>query len=550
MRTYLLGREAPPQGADRAFHEKERKIFFAPVRCEVYASLKQVLARMFPPGSSVCCFFAGAKLGQFRSGRLRILGCLTFEKAGRNGLSSRLLGFSASRLLLIIGVVVTMSMTVFPQGGLCPIVSWGVDDGFRTGQCCFPVAPNLPGLVIQTFAGRYGTFLNCQVEVDDPVQITLMGINPIGCPNAPAVPGEDLTATIAITAPFPAPTLACPAAYLRFSRTYYIQNPDGNGDLQVWRYLVNGNFMYTSGEVTRRIPDCAATFGDVWFKGILEFACRPGFGGVIGGQQGGGGGDGKAPDEYYLIALSHHEGCIDHQFVPINVRGIPGPSPLRHDDRSFHIVAPANFTFLSGIPLPGAIDIPFSVQDSVRSNISPNSPMCLSELAMDPVLGVSLVEVANLANCYCSIAQSPIWRHQNLLGALDPACAVFPIFQSVPSPIGPPTGFAQQYIGLWGPSTPWTFPGKTELHANIGLISYVDNCNPATTWQLTYGNTTYTDPVSDNPTIVTLFHDPLNVYSILTDFQDSWIQINPVLGTYSQAWGSQGRSEIVFQLAF
>jgi len=179
-----------------------------------------------------------------------------------------------------------------------------------------------------------------------------------------------------------------------------------------------------------------------------------------------------------------------HANNPFNFQAIAPGSSNRHENRSYHLVAPTPFNWLAPpLPTPSSITFTGSTLDAVRSIGShyPGLPYaCLSESR----LNVTLQRVVE--DCYCSPnGGSPIYYHQTMPKdtAQPPtfnfaSCNAtgFPTaatMSTVPLPGDLPTGFVQQYLGRW-PASNDADPPIT-LFAVVAALEYQDLCSTTTT---------------------------------------------------------------------
>src|SRR5688572_30645399 len=166
------------------------------------------------------------------------------------------------RRTLLLAIIAFLAFA--PAGiGQCMLPT---DDGFDTG-CCGPVAPALPIFPPVTVSAEYGVLVGCQQQfVVPPFQVQF---------GAPTFVLCDV-ALISVNIQLPGNNIS---GFLvgKYSRSW--------GDLstpvfgQVWRFLVNGDLLCTSGTpitpCTTILPRCAALNIPVHFDGHIDYACDP-----------------------------------------------------------------------------------------------------------------------------------------------------------------------------------------------------------------------------------------------------------------------------------
>jgi hypothetical protein len=307
------------------------------------------------------------------------------------------------------------------------------DDGFNNG-CCKPADPNLPDFPEIKVEGIYGCISDCKLEREFKVVVVLSRPEFTLCDTAvihmdvfPQTPGGPTFSSDLIA---------------KYSRTWL--RVDGE-KRQVWRFLLNGDWQFTpSADATDPCPvppDPCPPHS----IGSIDYAC-----------------DEEAGLEAAIaLNLSHLPGCLTHGQLSAR----PLPAATSHPDRSYHLVAPANF----GFGVVSAIQGPF-VEDAVRTSPFGNQFPCTYEcLSEAPVRKGEMAQV--FENCLC-FDFGDAYVHSEMKGEVD--CGGPFGFRTVGG-FDPfvPTGLVGLRLGRWfGP----TFPGDQELTVYAGYLAYDDPC--------------------------------------------------------------------------
>ncbi|MCB9833873.1 MAG: hypothetical protein H6807_15535 [Planctomycetes bacterium] len=319
-------------------------------------------------------------------------------------------------------------------------------------------------------------------------------------------------------------------SYMRYTRTFFLPGAPGESDVQVWRYVINGDADFDRQFAPPFwVPPCHACpattdrFERVHFVGHADFSCKT---------------DSQGLHHWDAsISLSHHVGCLSHLDNPfINpLRKITAPNPNRHESTSYHMVGPLPFSFLAAPPMPQDVVITNGgiKFDAVRSTVMypspwnpsirahPFPPHCLTESSLYTVMEPKPV------NCMCEASPPApaIYYHSWIRPASQSYCympGTPPIAtgQSWQSVVGAsadiPDGFVQLYLGHWGAAGPWSNEG---LLTNIGLIDHLNHCfpDPAYAFHITHGVTTTHDRTVGLPHF---YDDPTVSSDVLIDFVD------------------------------
>jgi hypothetical protein len=351
----------------------------------------------------------------------------------------------ALAILLAIGLAMTAA-----KAQIAPTICFG-DDGFNSG-CCQPVTPNLPVFPSFTTAGTYGCIHNCALEAQHSVLVSIAAPNMVLCDYA--------RISITVTPSSPGAPGFTTLQYAKYARTWIEQAP--NGVLrQVWRFLLNGDWNYTPSLSTAAacpIPPCTVGPNGVpaHATGSIDYAldCLT-----------------PTPAPVWSIALNltHILGCISH--APFSQRPLAGLAA--HVDRSYALVAPANFLFGPAAEPQG----PITDEDTRSSVLNPTS-------GTYTCLGEATVHQGQLStqfsDCFSCAPIQPVvgnWKHQSLSGfaSCGAITVIFP-FTSVPMLVFP-TGLAGLTLGTYVGINPNQFPVGRSITVYFGVIDYLEPCS-------------------------------------------------------------------------
>lgn len=311
------------------------------------------------------------------------------------------------------------------------------DDGFG-GPCCDDPHPNLPDFPEVSDTGVYACYRECDPSDRYEVRVDIGRPEFFLCDQAiiemrvqPTTPGG--------------PTISG-RMIAKYSRTWI---SIGNGNVQVWRFLLNGDWDY--GPVGALGCPAPPHANPTHVTGSIDYACNP---------------NSPVPSTRFRLDLSHLPGCISHG--AFSARPLGGATG--HRDRSYHLVAPANFNFGSVNDIQGDFR-----DDAVRSSPTgscfPQTYRCLNESEIREGTLRS-----DFKNCLCVNLNGGPWAHQTLRGEVvcNNATSTFESVANFDGVI--PTGLAGLRLGSWiGPA----WPGDVELTVYVGYLRYADVCGAA-----------------------------------------------------------------------
>ncbi|HGY92758.1 MAG TPA: hypothetical protein ENK43_16435 [Planctomycetes bacterium] len=424
-----------------------------------------------------------------------------------------------------------------------------VDDGFRSnpynGLCCFPVTnPMIQAFGPVTVNAEFGVVDQCNTVQKYPIALTVGALTPMGT-GCDRFEAQLSTSANGVLIPFNQNTLL----ELKYVRTWVeISFSTSQPIRQVFRFLINGDLTFDTspGAV---FPDCVPVIGPPWFHGFIDYAV-PANGGPV----------------TIMIALNHDPGCLAHLNNPTyNMESIPPGIMGRHDEKSYHFVGPAPFTWFDQYPgPPSPLDLVVTdVKDAVRSVNDVAFPNCIEEVPIDAVALLPSFE-----NCLCTFGTGQnIWYHQDLAGQVrctDIGQPLTSAWTSIPN-LAPelPTGFAQMFLGVSVATGQYGF--KQRIYSSVGFLDYDDIC-PNTLlngfsppgFRIVWGATTY----NEGPLVAVLFEDLCNIDTtppiqneaefftrLLTDLGDSYIEDTSVPNLFHPKSGGRARTGIVWEFA-
>jgi hypothetical protein len=382
------------------------------------------------------------------------------------------------------------------------------DDQFSAVPCCTPAQGGLPAFPGFQVSAEYACFKDCGLEATFPIRVSTTHI-PVLC---------DIDIIQILVSPG---TAASPGLNgllaAKYARTWTESTGvPGTPPRQVWRFLINGDLTYTSGAAPCPVPPHPAG-ATTNFHGHVDYACQTDAAGVTSFRM--------------ALSLHHLQGCIEHNLFSCSPLP-PGPA---HDDRSYHIVAPAGFVWGAAPIVAGPIQ-----GESVRSATFLPTYQCFGESRLN-----SNSIVPGPTDCLCVPVGTPVNPviHDTITGTAFCGTGMFP-FASVPVPPPLPpltTGTTQLPIGTWT-LAPGNFPGNRQLVAHWGLLNYTDPCNTA------HPPFHFVQGVSTSGVPATPFGAPGTPINTLLDLQDM-ISPTALLGMPVQPrWGCLYVSKLVFNL--
>lgn len=245
-----------------------------------------------------------------------------------------------------------------------------------------------------------------------------------------------------------------------YSRTWLETTEEGR-ELQVWRYLLNGDLAPRAGAGTPPvgIPPCEGAFGNkVQFTGYIDVARH-------------------CPSGPTLIAWSLNHDCdaLSH------VGGFPRGGSF-HADRSYTIVGPAAgfvpsnaLASESGSSSAEAIR-PLDLISKVTGTPA-SGDICLFEEPMDSATVTPLGDF-----CPCPDSTAAVQYRQSSVDVRS-LCGTVLV-----SAGGFPDGLVSKSIGSWTDSS--SFPGAESLLSSVGGYRTIEPCRPRDEFQVFYGVTT------------------------------------------------------------
>lgn len=321
-------------------------------------------------------------------------------------------------------------------------------DGLDGGPCCTPAQPVYP--IVPSFRqGSQGIcWRDCDVAALQNYKATW---------TASAVPFNPCFVQRMIL------TLSNPSSgavhwkgqmSLQYSRTWNEIDSSG-AQLQVWRYLANGNLRPTSaaGPIPCPVPPCAPVFGNsVRFTGYVDYVqdCATGA-------------------KQYAWMLTHACDRFDH------APGFPRAGAF-HPDRSYTFVGPSA-GFVPGPIQP--IEAGGGPFEAVRYQARVPGTTGLVCNFEEPIqLGINPLQ----QSCLCGpAAATPQWVESNL--QIGGACGTSVVSGG---PFLP--GFLSMGLGAW--TDPTRYPGFEQLRWNAGGYGYFEPCTGVTAPEVFYGVTT------------------------------------------------------------
>jgi len=332
-------------------------------------------------------------------------------------------------------------------------------DGLDGGACWGPATAVIPEFAGAEQTGVRITWRNCAVEDMAQLRARWGRFRPAERPGIPPLCAV-FVARLDLFEPLSGALAWTGAMRLWYSRTWLETTAEGR-DLQVWRYLVNGDLAPRVGAGTPPvgIPPCESAFGNkVQFTGHIDVARN-------------------CPSGPTFIAWSLEHGCdgLAH------VGGFPRAGAF-HADRSYSIVGPA-----AGFVPSGALasESGVAAYEAIRpldlskvTQVPASGDVCLFEERME---GAIVTPQGDF--CPCPDSTGATQYRQSTVDFRS-------ICGTTMSVVGGfPDGLVSKSIGSWTDAS--TFPGEESLLANVGGYRVVEPCRPRDQFQIFYGVTTH-----------------------------------------------------------
>jgi hypothetical protein len=335
-------------------------------------------------------------------------------------------------------------LLVAVAAAVSPAQACGVDDGF-VGPCCGPPSPSFPLFPTITLPGLGASFNDCNLDCQWHTNVTVIptqvlcdywvfGLSIVGTGfGDPSVPVGFLAA--------------------KYARTWQEFTPVGN--LQVWRWLVNGDLVYAPPATPIPPSLCQVPFSasfphflPVHYMGHVDFAFN-------------------CTTSTWEVALALTHLCPYESHAPWSARPLPLSAIPTADARTYHFVAPDNFTFGPGPGPDGPI-----VADAMRqSTLSFSAPYaCISE---DPV--IQGVVAPAFDGCACEFVSpaggNPSLYHHQTMTYTSTNCGLLSLGNSIAVPGVLPAGFRELVIGSWSVGLPTRlYPGPSTVGLYNGIL--------------------------------------------------------------------------------
>jgi hypothetical protein len=310
-------------------------------------------------------------------------------------------------------------------------------DGLDGGPCCASTFATVPAIPAMQTDARWLCFNGCQVTQNFLDCVTL----------GPVLPATGGGAVLCGVYNIRFRVKTCGTTnYLWngsvkafYSRTWQESSVVGAVNLQVWRFVVNGDLIPTPLLPTGpcRKPACTSLYTRIYFSGYIDYA----FDCLSGGWQ-------------VAFALSHECDSIHHRLGTAR----PAPSSGLHPSRSFSIVGPGS-TFVPSSSGTVRSDGPINAEAVRWNNWTPAPQACTFE---EPTIG-SFLALNEFCFCTATGPNQYIATFVNANGACGSSVA--------PDPVMP---LMQKRIGGWTSTT--QYPGPEFVLFDFGYLRYVNGC--------------------------------------------------------------------------
>jgi hypothetical protein len=319
------------------------------------------------------------------------------------------------------------------------------NDGFSSGPSCSPAVANLPAFPSMTLDGRGAVIADCGLESQFDTSASLVPVQ--------VLPDYALI-TLTIDAQ-PAFSLMSQTLVAKYARSW-MEGPTVGHPIQVWRFLVNGDLVYSpgaSGGAGNPIPLSALPPYNlpVHFIGNVDYVKNV----MTGIWQ-------------VSYALTHF--CPVDSHAEFSQRPIPEAS--QWPNRTYHFVGPSNFVF-DAFPSPsGAILGESSRRSTGLASPGPYTVLNEAAIAWGTLTDAGLACVGGSAP-----TSTPRYTHQNLVLANE-----FGTTQSQPVtnvPVGLPTiptGLRALGIGKFVALPGADYPGEESVSVYLGVLDAPGVC--------------------------------------------------------------------------
>lgn len=300
------------------------------------------------------------------------------------------------------------------------------DDGLFTGNCCDSVSPILPPFPDFSMRAQWICIEKCDPSLRERAEFKATQPSFIDCDRVVYDAKWVIYSSGGVNIEYDG------QLYGKYARTFRERTPNGT-TFQVWRFLVNGDFVPTTTSALSSpclIPTSFNTYGRVHFVGHIDYACN-----LAGGFD-------------MAVSLQYLPGCISH--------GLVSQRPGNGDpSRNYYLVAPDNFIVGAnqGTEPQGTIS-----GESFRASSIP-SGRCFSEERLSPQ---SLESIFRDCPCVGGGGSMP-WVVQKT--DLTNVCAGMTTW--VPFSITPfsPDGINLQVVGQWANGVNGAYPqNQTLIH--------------------------------------------------------------------------------------
>lgn len=329
--------------------------------------------------------------------------------------------------------------------GFAPAQFCFTPDGMD-GNCCAPVASNVPLLPTVAIPGLGASLLNCGVDCMWNNTTTIAPVQVL-C--------DYWLFSVTIAGATPAdPSVPTSLFFGKYARTWGELTP--TGPVQVWRWLINGEIGYAPPP-----PFAPLTACKVPFSALPPFGLPTHFQGHVDYSRDCATGAWEAA--FALTHLCPYEAHAAFSAYPI---GVPPGTPAR----TYHFVAPANFAFGPGPSPEGTI-----IGDAQRSTVLVPG-VAYDCLAENPIVGGTLT--TPYCDCACSATGfGPATYHHQTLTATVANCGVTESIGLLPLPGFLPTGLRVHMFGSWT-AVPGAqnYPGTKHIGHYMGVLVQNDVC--------------------------------------------------------------------------